>query len=120
MSSPGESRLRFLSGPREGENFPLEGREVLIGRQEGDLILRDEEASRRHARIVPDGAGYRIEDLGFERACALSQLEAAALRYALHRGGQGNLNSADRDLVHQALRRLGQALPLPEDLLGSD
>lgn len=64
MSSPGEGRLRFASGPRKGEDFRLEGREVLIGRQEGDLILHDEEASRRHARIIPDGAGYAIEDLG--------------------------------------------------------
>jgi len=97
------SRVRSIAQQLLGQARPraeLMGEQIL---EDGQLLLR-----------------YRIEDLGFERACALSQLEAAALRYALHRGGQGNLSSADRDLVHQALRRLGQALPLPEDLLGSD
>ena len=95
------SRVRSIAQQLLGQARP---RAELVGEQvleDGQLLLR-----------------YRIEDLDFERACALSQLEGAALRYALYRGGQGRLSDADRDLVQQALRRLGRALPLPEDFLG--
>jgi hypothetical protein len=66
-------------------------------------------------QVLDDGQvllRYRIRDLAFERSTALSQLEAAALRVALHRAGKGDLNDADRELVEEALKRLGAALPL--------
>ena len=50
---------------------------------------------------------YRVDGLAFERTAALSALEAATLRYALHRAGQGSVDDADRSLVEQALTRLG-------------
>ena len=59
---------------------------------------------------------YRVPELSYERSTALSQLEAAALRYALHRGGVGELNPGDRDRVRGALRRLGRDIELPEAL----
>ena len=60
---------------------------------------------------------YRVPELSYERSTALSQLEAAALRYALHRAGTGELNPCDRDRVRGALRRLGRDLELPEALV---
>ena len=71
-------------------------------------------------QILEDGQlllRYRIPDLSFERAAALTQLEAASLRYALHRGGEGPLSPADRSLVHKALRRLARDLDLPPEAL---
>jgi len=59
---------------------------------------------------------YRVPQLSYERSTALSQLEAAVLRYALHRAGTGELNPSDRDRVRGALRRLGRDIDLPEAL----
>lgn len=50
---------------------------------------------------------FRVEGMSYDRTAALSQLEAATLRYALHRAGAGSLDDADRALVEQALARLG-------------
>jgi len=64
-------------------------------------------------QIMDDGRvllRYRLKHLGFTRTTALSALEAALLRYALHRAKQGPLDAADRRRVHEALRRLGRGL----------
>jgi hypothetical protein len=53
---------------------------------------------------------YRIERLALNRTIALSQLEAAAMHYALHRAGSGSLDPTDRRLVETALERLGADL----------
>ncbi len=64
----GEKRpyLLVLSGPQFGRIFMLEvGREMLIGRKEGnDIVVRDDGVSRRHASILAEGGGARIRDLG--------------------------------------------------------
>jgi hypothetical protein len=58
--------LRFLAGRYQGGVYPLEpGREVLIGRQTScDVVLAEEEVSRRHARLGWEGESPLIEDLG--------------------------------------------------------
>ena len=66
-------------------------------------------------RVLDDGQvflRYRIEQLAFERTVALSRLEAATLRYALHQAGAGDLTEEDRDHVVGALQRLGRDLPV--------
>jgi len=50
---------------------------------------------------------FHVEGMAYDRTAALTQLEAAALRYALHRAGAGTLEDGDRALVEQALSRLG-------------
>lgn len=56
------SLLRELAEPVP---YPLLGREFVLGRQaDADLQLSAREVSRRHARIVADGEGFYIEDLG--------------------------------------------------------
>jgi phosphoserine phosphatase RsbU/P len=54
-----------------------------IGRQaDNDLILRDSRASREHARIVRDGAEYKIEDAGSRYGVFVNgkRVESHALR----------------------------------------
>ncbi|MBX7044260.1 MAG: FHA domain-containing protein [Ignavibacteria bacterium] len=36
----------------------------IIGRQEGDLVLKDDTVSRRHASIMNNGGNYLLQDLG--------------------------------------------------------
>lgn len=51
-------------GGREGEEIPLEGDVVTIGRNpDSDLFLDDITVSRHHSRVVRDASGYAIEDL---------------------------------------------------------
>ncbi len=48
-----------------GIRVPLADDLVVLGRQSGcALVLLDDQASRRHAQVVPTDAGYEIEDLG--------------------------------------------------------
>jgi hypothetical protein len=57
--------LRFLAGRYRGGTVPLTlGRELTIGRlPDADLQLPEELTSRRHARIVWDGAVPVVEDM---------------------------------------------------------
>lgn len=58
------SRLRIESGEGQGRDVALT-RPFVVGRaQSCDLVLNDESCSRMHARITPDGARARVEDLG--------------------------------------------------------
>jgi hypothetical protein len=70
-------------------------------------------------RVLSDGQvhlRYRIEDLGFTRTAALSSLEAATLRYALHRSGKSPLSSDERRTVEEALGRLHETLGVGAEL----
>ncbi len=61
-------------------------------------------------QVLDDGRvllRYRVPELSFHRTIALSALEAATLRFALHRAGKATLSSDDRTLVEAALERLG-------------
>ena len=71
-------------------------------------------------RVLTDGQvllRYRVEDLGYTRTAALSALEAATLRYALHRAGKASLSHEERAAVEEALGRLNQALDVGLELL---
>ena len=66
-------------------------------------------------RILDDGRvllRYTINEMGFARTAALSQLEAGVLRYALAKAGKGTLSAADGQLVREALSRLTDGLKL--------
>jgi two-component system, cell cycle response regulator len=57
--------LLRLDGQDTGQVLSLSAGRYSVGRLEGsDLLLNDPSVSRRHARFVSDGDGYRIEDLG--------------------------------------------------------
>jgi hypothetical protein len=71
-------------------------------------------------RVMTDGQvllRYRVEELGYTRTAALSSLEAAALRYALHRSGIAALSHEERSAVESALSRLGETLGVGAELL---
>jgi hypothetical protein len=56
--------LEIVEGARQGSKVTLSG-PIEAGREEGvALVLRDEEVSRHHARIEPDGDGAVVHDLG--------------------------------------------------------
>ncbi|WNG52833.1 DUF4388 domain-containing protein [Archangium minus] len=59
--------LKFISGKYQGGEFPLKTeKQIVIGRSsELDMVLVEDMVSRKHARIVVNGAGQiSIEDLG--------------------------------------------------------
>jgi hypothetical protein len=78
--------IRQLLGQGRRPKGELIGEQVL---DDGQVILR-----------------FRIPALNFERTTALSAMEAATLRFALHRAGAGRLEDDDRALVERSLRRL--------------
>ncbi len=59
------SKLVITTGPLTGTSLPLRDSGMLIGRNpECDLVLDDEFASGRHARILRARDGWYVEDLG--------------------------------------------------------
>ena len=71
-------------------------------------------------RVLTDGQvhlRYRVEDLGYTRTAALSSLEAATLRYALHRAGKSGISHEERTTVEDALARLNQSIGVGPELL---
>ncbi|HEX4109937.1 MAG TPA: FHA domain-containing protein [Solirubrobacteraceae bacterium] len=55
--------ITIASGPGAGRSVPVAG-ELVIGRENVDLILDDDELSRRHAALRVVGEELVIEDLG--------------------------------------------------------
>ncbi len=58
--------LRFISGKYQGGEFALPtDAEMIVGRSgDLDMVLVEDMVSRRHAKMVLDGEGVLIEDLG--------------------------------------------------------
>lgn len=58
-------QLVMRAGPQAGAVFPLQKSEIYIGRDpSNDLVIRDAEVSRKHARLIWQSGGYILEDLG--------------------------------------------------------
>ena len=58
-------QLVVTEGPLKGTTLPLAASPILLGRaQEATLVLEDDYASGRHARLFPQGSRWFIEDLG--------------------------------------------------------
>ena len=58
-------QLVMRSGPTVGKIFPLEKSELTIGRDtSNDIVINDAEVSRKHARLILQGGGFILEDLG--------------------------------------------------------
>src|ERR1035438_10202736 len=75
-------RLKVTEGPREGDEFVIKG-DILIGRNKGDLQLRDGKVSSQHARITQESDGsYTLIDLGSSNGTLLNgkKVKKAALR----------------------------------------
>ena len=60
-----EGKVSRLVCPQRNIEFPLEKKAVVIGREEGDIVLDgDQASSRAHARITYEENCYWVEDLG--------------------------------------------------------
>src|ERR671930_1014662 len=55
--------LILRSGARAGERIELTG-ELVVGRENADITVADEEVSRRHLAVRPHDDGVELEDLG--------------------------------------------------------
>ena len=60
----GTATIRVLNGFETGKQMIILPEGILIGRQQGQLIISDNSVSRRHARIFQSAGGYSIEDFG--------------------------------------------------------
>src|ERR1700744_3859340 len=58
------ARLRVVSGPNAGLTVDVEDEELVIGREDTDLALDDNEMSRRHAIVRRHANRLQVEDLG--------------------------------------------------------
>ncbi|MFT4157438.1 MAG: FHA domain-containing protein [Microbacterium sp.] len=57
-------RLVITSGPKAGLELPLTGESLSIGRSsESALVIRDDYTSSHHARLMPRGDTWTIQDL---------------------------------------------------------
>ena len=100
--NPAVRRVRRRASRVRGIIRQLVGNGKDRGEVVGEQILEDGQVLLR----------YRVEDLAFARTTALSALEAAALRFALHRAGAGPLDEEDRLKVEEALSRLGRDIEI--------
>jgi len=58
-------QLLVIQGPLTGTRISLDSRPILIGRaDDSTLVLDDDYASTRHARIAMQGDDWYVEDLG--------------------------------------------------------
>lgn len=97
FEEPGARKVRRKAARVRGLVRQLLGR----GRQKSELIGE---------AVLDDGQvllRFRVDGLSYDRTAALTALEAATLRYALHRADSSPLEDGDRVLVEQALSRLG-------------
>lgn len=57
--------LQVVEGPLSGREIKLDGQPILFGRaQDATVVLEDDYASGRHARLFPQGSRWFLEDLG--------------------------------------------------------
>lgn len=62
---PRPRRLLVSEGPLAGTEIPLGSTSIMMGRaQECTLVLDDDYASGKHARLFPQGSRWFLEDLG--------------------------------------------------------
>lgn len=65
MPRPRARRLVVSEGPLAGTELELSSAPIMLGRaQECTLVLEDDYASGKHARLFPQGSRWFIEDLG--------------------------------------------------------
>ncbi|MGA2658648.1 MAG: FHA domain-containing protein [Verrucomicrobiota bacterium] len=119
-------RLVVIKAAEAGKTFEIDAPELVIGRQAGAHILIDgPKVSRRHARVIRDGDGVRLEDLDSINGTFLNgkRLESPATLKGKDEVGIGSYllryEDADRspevnDLLAQVLAHLFVLFPHAE------
>ena len=112
-------RLVVLDGEQAGESVELAQVpcEVVVGRGgDSDLVLQDEDVSREHAKVVRDGQGGLIRDLGSKNGLLFEDRPMAVKR--LRDGDElrlGQTRLLFEDPAHEPLQALSaepdEALP---------
>lgn len=88
-------RIQLTVSGGEPREHTLTQKEITFGRvAENDIVIENPDISRRHARLIQDEGGYRIEDLGSSNGTYLN----------------GERISAPRLLQHGDRIRLGQSV----------
>lgn len=65
MNQPGDFKLIHIEGANSSKEYELTRPEIVIGRDPNvDLTIPSPAVSRRHARLMRQGEGYLLEDLG--------------------------------------------------------
>jgi tetratricopeptide (TPR) repeat protein len=58
-------KLVVTAGPKEGEEFPLEDEEYVVGRStDNPICIQDTSVSRKHIALRRVGSGWTVSDLG--------------------------------------------------------
>ncbi len=63
--SKADAKLIIVDGKDEGKGFDITREEVIVGRSlDNDFVVSDISVSRKHFKVVKQGDGYKVEDLG--------------------------------------------------------
>ncbi len=111
--------LLVQAGPDEGLEFELKDRPVVIGRgSTSDLQLEDGSVSREHARLEPDGLGWRIRDLDSKGGTRVNGV--AVSDALLEAGSRLKLGNTELELRHDKveLRAPKSSEPILEGIIG--
>jgi ABC-type multidrug transport system ATPase subunit/pSer/pThr/pTyr-binding forkhead associated (FHA) protein len=95
-------------GPAASTEFDLTKQEIIIGRDENfaDVTIPSPAVSRRHARMLREGNGYALEDLGSSNGTYLNGQRVAG-RYPLKSGDQIQLGQAITLVYHAPVTESG-------------
>jgi pSer/pThr/pTyr-binding forkhead associated (FHA) protein len=73
------ARVAVVEGPRAGMSIPLSSLPVTIGRADDSTIaISDDYVSSHHARLVPNGSVWLLEDLGSTNGTLLDGVKVTA------------------------------------------
>ena len=95
-------KLVVQSGPDAGQEFPVMGSRVAIGREiASDIVLHENEVSRRHAEIRQTETGYAIADLNSTNGTFVNEARVSAPQ-PLHPGDRIRVGSTTLSLEEGA------------------
>lgn len=98
--------------------FPLEGDEVIIGRDSDlDLVIKRPSISRRHARLYRDGESWRIADEGSLNGTRVNDVQQDDA--LLHNGDRILLHDFQLTFVDTSAPRVSLTGPLPDAYAGT-
>lgn len=88
MTRVGPTRVAVIDGPLAGMSVALSSLPITIGRADDSTIaINDDYVSNRHARLVPNGTAWMLEDLGSTNGTVLDAAKITAPT-EVHAGSQ--------------------------------